>query len=405
MRFRIYIKPFDEDGTYQDWIDVTEDVDIKGMGSLTQKVDNDEFNVGIFKISSLPLTLANASGKYSSTNVSESIFRYKRGDSQVKVTWAEEDYPAQCGIAICGEAIAYGGETEFFTGLLNDASLNMDIKDQKVKFKVLGKESMFARVNVPYTDISNGDYISAAIYTCLNQAQITGILNVDVGNISVGIDVQIDDKSDLENKTVKEALDEFLEKSGSVLFIKDDTIYVQDRSTSPPGIITFYGQASENGAEDIKNIGQIKTGLNKTFNTWLWDGITSTDVSSIEKYGTLKKETSSEIITNNTSKQNILDNHNNEFKLPKEDFELTTLITHNNLNLTILEGALIDYPTVYHPAGDELMALYGHAIYGVDSYPTAEWAKTYDTTTTFKIMGRKVDTQNHLITFFLSEVL
>ncbi len=150
MAFRIYVRPFDDDGTYQDdWINVTEDVDSAGLTQIKQSLDNSEYDVGIFKNSGVTLTLVNVAGRYSDAGQPGSIFRFRRSNSLVRVTWDINTQPLICGFFECG-SVALGEEITMFEGLLDDTALKQDADSQTLQFKVLGKESIFSQVDIDF---------------------------------------------------------------------------------------------------------------------------------------------------------------------------------------------------------------------------------------------------------------
>jgi len=78
-RFKVYIKPFDPSGAYaSDYIDVTDDCDISSVGTLSESIDQDDYEVGIFKFNQFRITLNNISGKYSEVGTPYTIFAFKR---------------------------------------------------------------------------------------------------------------------------------------------------------------------------------------------------------------------------------------------------------------------------------------------------------------------------------------
>jgi len=241
----------------------------------------------------------------------------------------------------------------------------------------------------------------------LNQTPITNLLTVSSGNIAVGTDQTIDTASDFTGKTVKESLDELLKLSNSILYVKDDTIYITPRVPTSTLEYTFFGQASGNGIENIQNLGSISSGLIKTFNFWQWENTTVSpvvDPSSKGLYGVRKGSISGGSITDTTKRTAILTNLKDEFRNPKMEYDLTAPLTYEVLELFILDKVQVDYPTPYRsPEGDNI-PLYGVSIYGEARYPFGEYGITIKDTDRFKIMGRKINTKNQLVTFSLREI-
>lgn len=402
--FRFYIKPFDDNGILQDYIEVTEDVTYNNMGRISQKIDNDRFDVGVYKFDSISFKLRNDHGKYSSVGNLESIFRFRRAGSQLKITWDINDNPPQAGVAILGRVFT-GIETTVFEGIIDDDAATLDIDSQQITIRGLSSDAIFSGVETPYGSISVGDLYSDILYTLLNQAEITKYVTVDAGNINVGLDLQIDVKSELENTTVKEAIDKILFQSNSVLWIENSTVYIANRDGGGASVKTFYGQGSNNGLEDILNISDISTGLNKTFNYWTWAGTTlkSVNTSSVTANGVRKKEISFDEITNSSKRQQVIDEQRTDFSDLKQEFDLTVPLTYENLSIGILDQVRVDYPNVYRAATADGLPIYGVAIYGTSVYPNGEFSITISPDTPFKIMGKSIDTKNQQIIFNVKE--
>lgn len=408
-RIRVYILPFSDltQEYAEDYIEITSDVDTNSFASLTQRLDNKEYDVGIFNFADMSLTLRNEHGKYSKVGDPNTIFGYKRGGTKVKVTYMLQDDPAWCGVAICGYSKIFDEQT-MFTGLLVDETTDEDVINQNIVFRVLGLESIFKETIVNFGSISVGDLFSEILYTILNQEKITDLMTVSALNISCGIDQMIDSIAGLQNKTVKETLDTILLLSNSVLWVdRDDVIHVSPRTPSPTVLWQFFGQASVLGPENIQNLSDIRNGLNRTFNFVRWEATTlaSEDANSTAKYGTRIKEIGSDVITDNTKRNNILQSIRDYFGTPKRELELTTIIKNYDIfDVFILAKVSIDYPTVYFIKEGNSYPIYDSSIYDEAEYPIAEWSLEIDPLVEWMITGRKIDFRNQLITFFLREV-
>jgi len=408
-RFRAYIKPFNETGQYTEFQEVTQYIDFTSLGKIKQQVDQDEYNVGVFKFSSFQIKANNASGKFSDTNVVESIFRNKRSNSVLKLTWQIMDDGPYCGLAVCGSVASatLSEEVEIFQGLINDESTAHDLKTQILSFNVLGLESIFSQVEFPYSSISNGDLFSDILFEALNQSAITDLITVDVANINLDTDIIIDDKSDWKNKTVKEVLDDILLGSNSVLWILDSTLYINSREAEADVSRTFYGQASDSGIEDIQSINNLKNGLNKVFNYWTWSASTeiASDIGSIDTFGIRKKEVDVPVITNTTRRGTILTSLKDEFKSQKQEMTLVTTFSYEKLDLFILSRVNVDYPNVYLAVGNNPIPRYDLDIYDDEArYPDGIFSLELTTDQFYKVMGRSIDCKNQLIEFNLREI-
>lgn len=405
-RFRAYLQPFDDNGNLTDFVEVTEDVDLQSISDISVKIDNDEYDVGLFNFNSFSVKFRNEHGRYSEVGNSTSIFKFRRAGTPFKLTWQVSDDFTECGIAVAGKS-KLTPEVDVLTGVLNDEATRLSISTQQITFRVLTSDSIFSAVETPFGSISVSDLYSDIIFTVLNQTEITDILTIDVANINVGLDLAVDDVAKFENTTVKEALDRLLFQSNSVLYIKDQTVFVSSRDGGAESEKTFTGQGSNKGIEDIVRIEQVSSGLNSTFNFWTWRDTTlkSEDASSITSNGIKKKEISFDEITDSGKRQQVLDAQKTEFANRKQELQLTTFLDYENLALKLLDQVRVDYPTVYYPAeaGGEL-PIYGVSRYGEANYPESEISITISDLTPFKIMGINIRTKDQTMTFKLKEM-
>ena len=79
-------------------------------------------------------------------------------------------------------------------------------------------------------------------------------------------------------------------------------------------------------------------------------------------------------------------------------------MTYDLLDLKLLDKVAIDYPTLYFPADENALPLYGVAKFGVAKFPYGEWSLTFETTDNFKILGIETSLKKEEITFNLREV-
>lgn len=391
-KWRVYLKTFDDIGNYTDeWIEITDDVDMQSMGTIAFDLDNTEYDIGIYRHSNFKLTLRNEHGKYSDVDSPRSIFRHKRSNTQVRVTWEIAEEGPFCGIAETGEAVL-SEEIDVIVGLLTDENLSMDLDQQKLSFSVLGRTAIFMKAIVPFSSLSNGDLFSDIIYTCLNQSEITDLMTVSEANINVALDQTIDDISSLENKTVQEALSELLLATNSILYVSGDAIVVSPREPTAEIQYTFYGQASALGPENIQNIKGVKNGLAKTFNYISWQGASNaaSDAASIAKYGIKKKQIGLDFVTNSSKRNNVLQEIRDEFGSPRQEFELSTPINFKTIAIELLDRISIDYPTIVIEEESEL-PICGIAVCGEAILPKLLWSFTLNTGDHYKVIGKAIE--------------
>lgn len=406
--FKVYIKPFDVSGNYQDdFIDISSDV-LK-ITDIKEDLDSTDYDVGVFRINKLKITVRNDHGRFSAPPNDRSILNFKTKDTLVKVTWNYRAEPLCVGFFKAGQCGPTGTEVEVFKGVISELTAASDIEEQNINFDVLSFTSLFDQVNAPFSDITNGDSFSDVFYTLLNQSKITDLLTVDPSNINPGLDQAIDDKSPMEEKTVKELFSKgtsLLLLSQSVLTTENDTITIKTRDPSNDLKYSFYGPASELGKENIIDIKEYKDGVNLVRNYWTWNdtSLVAQDTTSVSKLGIQKKEISSEILTNTTKRQNLLDALRDDFSAEKKELTLVAPLTYDVLDLNLLDRVNIDYPTIYFPADDNPLPRWGSVKWGEFRWPIGSFELTLSPSTEFKIIARKVKTKDETIEFKLKEI-
>jgi len=413
MALHFYIKPFIAADTYaSEFTEVTGDVSRNGIGSISQYVDSSEYDVGVFRYSTLRLNLRNDHGKYSAPGELGSIFSYKRANSIVKITWEPLAHGIYCGFFALGVGGPHycSGEITIFEGLLNDEASNSDINDQEINFTVMGYESFLSQMEVPYSSLANGDTASEILYTILNQAPLTDHVTVSQSNIVAAVDTIYDDVSQFENKTVLQAVKIILNSANSIMRIDlSKVLYVAGRDASSDTQASFYGQASELGVENIVNIQAVKSGQNRIINYLPWKDSTevASDTSSIAIYGIRRpnSDMSDDGVTDSTKRNTILAALVTEFAYPQREFTLVTRLTPDVAALELLDKVQVDYPTIYFPTDEQdSIPFYGSASYEIDTYPDSLFTLTIDAEERYKIISKQINVKSETMSLDLRRV-
>lgn len=403
-QLKCYIKPFNGEGEYTDWIEVTNDVDFDAMGSVTSNLEGSEYDVGVFTFSSVSLKLNNANSQYSDIDDINSMFRYKRANSKVKVTWQKGDHDAVCGFVSCDDATYPYYELPILEGLLNDEAMTSDLVTAQVSFKVLSYASIFKDIETPFSSMSNGDTFLEIIDLFLLNPIVAKTITIDLANVVANFNAIFDDISSYEDTTMSEVMDDLLLASNGVLYFEGDTIFVNSREATAEVQQTFYGQASNIGLENILSIDKIRSGRSRMFNLWRWEGtnLSSRDNTSIDDNGMRVKDFSIDSITVGSERQLILDSYRPDFQDIKMEFDMSVSIDTENVKL--LDRVNIDYPTPYFAREGEVVARYAISKYGEAKYPFAEYGLTLSTTQHFKIVSVKIALKDDLIIYGLREI-
>lgn len=408
-RVRVYLKPFVDDlgSAYETgWTEITSDTMLSSLGSIRRQLDMSDYDIGVYTNSGISLQLRNGHGKYSDIGASSTVFKYRRAGSLVKVTWDQADGDYYAGSSLSNDFL--DNEIQVFQGFLDDDATRMQLKSQMIDFKVFGFESAFDRALAPdWVATPPGDsLVSTLIEALLNSANdslTTPLLTIDAGQINPANDVSWDDLEVFQNKTVKEVLNDLLLVSNSVLYLDDvttpgETVPVVSARTAPVDVAySFYGAGSTQAPENIIDIQDIRSGLNRTFNfvTWIDSNadtpvnISSIDASSVDRYGYRKKNITVDGLTTLATQQAIIDAIRVEFANPKEELTLTTPITSDLLAVLLLSRVDIDYPLV--PVTTEDLPIYDVSEYGVAMYPINLSGIVISQDTPYKILGSEID--------------
>lgn len=471
-RRRVYINPFNQGGTaYSGWIDVTNDVDRSSLNNISMKLDCSDYNTGVFTNSGVNLVLRNASGKYSDVGSPYSIFQFQRGLSLVKITYDESDFDFQPGIANADDI--QGQEILVYQGFLNDDSTLMQLKSAFIEFQLLGIEhafdlavSPFSLDNVPtqndffkFGDPTQG--IDAATLIALIISYANSQLPVPILNFSSAVTFPYENDfcirlpvADLtfipghniypniywdaptaasgnQNNSCKDVLNIILTACNAVLFMDPfdfvTPIVAQRVPFGPPGgpvetAYNFNGPGSTRGPENIVDIQDIRSGLNRTFNFITFSNNTQTvlvrsqfqiptstdpnsfNSQSIKAYGTRFKTLSCQGITNSGKQKQICQGILAEFAFPKQELVLVTTLSYAVLQIGLLEQISIDYPLVPIQNAPLTLPVYGKAVYGQDSYPFSLNQFSIEPTDYYKVLGIEIDFTNNLARFTLREI-
>ena len=377
LQYKVLITPLISQNTYGETLDITADIDIsefiseKGIGKIKSQVDNGDYDFGIFSFTDITLNVINYSGKFNDESSSYSIFTFRRDLAKVKVQFTD----------------SYNQTTLMFEGIINDEATRQDNNKGTVKFKVLSYSSIFNKTKIPAGIISNGTTLSAAIERILNLTDIKAILNFDSANLNVGYDTTIDDGSKFDNKKVKDAINQLLLASSSILYI-DDSQNMIVTTRSEEGIIhNYFGGFDRFGRENILKINKFNNGLQRMFNSIDVNGVSIEDPISINRLGIRTKSLNFDFLNDSNKYQPIANRILDDFKFQRTEMEMEVR-TKDAKNVSLLDLVTINYTAAYYPANDnEYLPLYGISKYGEDNYPLTINPLPIRSNELFKVIG------------------
>ena len=375
-QYQVLITPLVEKDTYGTELDVTQNIDLSdyikqgGIGTIKQDVDNGDYDIGVFTYGSITMRALNLDGRFNDEMDWRSIFPYTRDKAKVLINFLNVD----------------GDVLSSFKGLINEDGTRQDFLKNEVKFKVLSRDSVIRKTKVTGGRITNGSFFSTAIKNILNVPEITSVLNYDETKINVGLDLEIDDGTWFDNKTTKQALDALMVASSSVMVIENNTMVVRTRQENSGSVFNFYGHGDLFGRENILNIKNFNTGVQRMFNSIVINGREVSDQTLIETYSLRQKTVDFGFLTDNTKKETVGRNILNEFKVPKIELEIETT-TEIAKDLSFFDLVSIDYPYRVKPANDDPLPTYGVSRYGQAVYPFIQGNMKIRPALAFKVVG------------------
>ena len=405
--YRFYLSVPTDNDNHGEFVEITDDVLANSIGNLKENLASNEYDVGTIKFNKISINLRNEKARFSEANNPLSMFGFKRDTTILKIVFDINAEGLACGSFACGQTFLSAPVT-VYKGLLEDNSSKFDADSQIQTFNFLGTESVIGKEQVNFSALSVADDVETTIFNILNQPKITRYFSVLQTNISVNLNFTPDSIASLEDVNCLKALNELLFLAGAVLYVKDDELIVSSRDAGALSAFTFYGAASDLGIENIHDVSSYTLGLNRTFNFWKWRGtiLKQKFDDSIEKFGFRSKEIDSDLITNNTTRTQILNALLTEFGFPKIELDITVEMTTPIVeDIYLLDKINIDLPSDYRGTEDgSLPAIYGTAVYGEQNYITATSSLVIDVATNWKILNRSMNIKKDKLTFKVREV-
>lgn len=352
IQYRVYITPRDGISTYGDEVEVTDRVELNGLREIVRSIDALDYDVGVYVFNDLDLDCDNADGYFSDESDTRSMFQFSRDLAKVRVVYYDQ------GVA-----------STTFRGLINDEGTRNDLKNDRITFRVLGRDSAIRKTKVLADIVADGSTIKNAIMAILNRDEITSVLTVDLANINPDQNGTVDDGSKLNNKSTRTALNELLLVSNSVMVItEDDEVIVKSRAhdtTKDP--LELFGRGDLKQRENIISISEYNTGLHRLFNAIKVNETDVSDTDSVVAYGARKKEITIDWLTDTTNIGVLANRILREWKTKKVEFTVQVK-TALAKGYDLLDRVSVDYPLLAQATGPRL-PICGIAVCGDSDTP------------------------------------
>lgn len=349
FRYRVFFTPLiDVDAmTYGDEIDVSDRIELAGIGSIKKAIDSSDYDIGLYFYSDLTLKGYNHNGYFNDTNDNRSIFIETRDRCKVRVVWTEADDD--------------GVETEFVTyqGLINEEATRVDAVTDLITFKVLSRDSVIRNTKVSAGTITNGVTVETALEAILSNPAITSVLIFDAAEINPDLNFTIDDGSVFDNKSTREVLNQLLLASNSVMLIEaDGTMVIQARTENEGDVHYLFGKSDLYARENIIRITAYNTGLHRMFSAVKVNDTEEEDTVFSDTFGYRQKKLTLDFITDTDTESEIASRLLSEFTAPKIEMNVQVSMEFAK-NVELLDLVSVDYPLRVKPIAGKFLPVVG----------------------------------------------
>ncbi len=389
-QYRVYITPRESASVYGDEVEVTDRVELKGLSQIKKNLDGGDYDIGAYVYSDVTLSCQNPDGFFNNERDSRSMFPYSRDLAKVRVVFNRD----------------IDQETVTYRGIINDEGTRLLVKEDRVTFRVLSRDSVIRKSKIAGgTELTN-QFFSGAIYIILNQDIIQKVLSIDPANINVGFDGVVDEGSSFTDRNTWEALKDLLLFSNSVMVInEDDEIIVRSRDeNTDKEPLRLYGAGNLKNLENIADIQNFNTGLQRVFNSIKINETRVIDSLSVEVFGVREKETTADWITDDANLEAIANSLLTEFAYPKLELQVK-VDTFIAKEYDLLDRVSIDYPLRVYPTSLFLPIAGVTAAGDIDSLtPIVKGSVSLDPRMGFKIIEISEDTKSFMSTLKLRQI-
>jgi hypothetical protein len=347
--YKVYLTPLLGPDEYGSEVDISDYV-LSRVGNVSKKTDSDNYAIGAYLMGTVNLTCVNYNGEFNESD-HRSFFPYKRDLSKIRIVYFNDT------------------ETTSFKGLITDKGTNINAEKELIKIRVLALESILDKTQVGAGIVEAGDLFSEAIKTILNVSMITSVLIYDESNISVDLDLAIDQEGGaFDDKSTWEALKLLLIASNSVVYIDDETIKVKTRDENTGEISYFYGPGDTLDRENIIKISEYNNGAHRIFNSVSINNTIYTDEPSKDWFGLSQTNSTLDFITDSDKELIIAKRLVNQFRYPRIEFKLTcTTKLANQINF--FDTIAVSHPIRARQYRETDSPLWDVAEYDNDVYP------------------------------------
>lgn len=368
LRYQVFFTPLmnADEYLYEDEIDVTDKIRYAGVGDIRRSIDSSDYDVGVFAFSDLELSAFNLNG-YFNENDYRSIFPTIRDRCKVRVVFSDIETVRNSEGTVLSETTT---QSVTFRGLINDEATRLDVTTETIRFKVLSRDSVLRTTQVSGGVVNPGMLFSESIYAILNTPKITSVLSIDPGDITVDLDLEVDDGEYFNDKTVKEALDKILFASNSCMLINDaGEITVRSRvEDEATDVLNLYGKNDIHYRENIIDITAYNNGKQRLFTSFVVNDQEFSNFIHQLSFGFRQKKVELDFVTDVGKIDTIAERLVDEWKTPKVEMSVK-VSTQLARDVQLLDRVSVSYPYRVKPPTGTFLPIVGITQIGESDQP------------------------------------
>lgn len=348
VKYKVLFTPKVSINSYGTEVDVSDRIRVDGLQKIKRSIDSGDYGFGVYTYDDIDLKGFNRNGIFNGPEDSRSMFPAGRDGCIVKVVFTQYDNQDN------------DTDTIVFNGLINEEATRLDVVKDIITLRVLSLDSIIRNTKVPAGIITTNVTVKDALLQILSSNRIEQILNVDEANINPALNLEIDVGTVFDDKPAKEAIDDLLLVSNSVMIIDSSlNVIVRPRTekTDRP-ILKLYGKSELYGRENVINLSDYNSGFHRVFTSIVVNDVEKSNAGLSSDYGVRQKAFTFDFITDAEKESQIAQTLLDEFKAAKTELvvkvPIRTILTYD-----LLDRVSIDYPLRVKPVAGKFLPVVG----------------------------------------------
>jgi hypothetical protein len=335
----IEVKRLNSDGaTYEaEWQDIEKLSKLKildeSVKSISNKIANNNYAFGIVGTGNVTLNLDSKNGQFDEeTNTISIFFGYTRHRSLIRIrdgfvdNYTDPINPVNVYSTV-------------FEGFIDVTATGTKVDDENLKQNLVCINTLsFLLKNYTISDmgILTATTVETLIYEILNRSEFTSFFTVSAVNINAGYDITSFDISQYEGQTQLFTLFEEFSIGHSFFYVKDGIFYYRPIASGLTNVITITNKK-------LEKFSSYNSGISNVFERLYWqDQPSITFASATNKYNR-SKTIDVKGCTDNTQRQNLLDNIGATVKIQRKEF---TIAIPYYMNIYVMDIVTVQTPQI-----------------------------------------------------------